>query len=125
MRVREIDHIVLIVSDVERSLAWYTDLLGMEGERVEQWRAGDAPFPSVRISDAFIIDLFAGEATGRNLDHVCFVVDRDEMEGAAADGRFDVLEGPAPRWGARGMGTSYYVSDPDGNTVELRCYDDR
>ena len=124
MRVREIDHIVLTVSDVERSLAWYTDLLGMEGERVEQWRAGDAPFPSVRISDSFIIDLFAGEATGRNLDHVCFVVDRDDVEGAATDGRFDVLEGPVPRWGARGMGTSVYVSDPDGNTVELRCYGD-
>ncbi|GLY05351.1 hypothetical protein Acsp01_57300 [Actinoplanes sp. NBRC 101535] len=37
-------------------------------------------------------------------------------------GGFDVVEGPVPRFGARGTGTSIYVSDPDGNTVELRWY---
>lgn len=122
MNVHEIDHIVLTVSDVERSLRWYTELLGLDGERVEEWRAGDAPFPSVRIGPTCIIDLFAGDRSGTNLDHVCFLVDEADVEAAAADDRFDVLEGPVPRWGARGMGSSVYVSDPDGNTVELRCY---
>jgi catechol 2,3-dioxygenase-like lactoylglutathione lyase family enzyme len=123
VRVHEMDHIVLMVGDVERSLAWYVNLLGLAGERVDEWRAGDAPFPSVRISDSCIIDLFAGERTGRNLDHLCLVVDAADVEAVAADDRFDVLEGPAPRWGARGMGTSVYVSDIDGNIVELRSYD--
>lgn len=124
MNVREIDHIVLTVSDVQRSLDWYTGLLGLEGDRVDEWRAGDAPFPSVRVHDGFIIDLFAGTPSGNNLDHFCFVVDPADVEAVAGDERFNVLDGPAPRWGARGMGTSVYVSDPDGNTVELRSYPD-
>ncbi|MGD9998656.1 MAG: VOC family virulence protein, partial [Ilumatobacteraceae bacterium] len=40
----------------------------------------------------------------------------------AASGRFDVLEGPVPRFGARGNGTSLYIRDPDGTVVELRHY---
>jgi len=123
VRVHGIDHIVLTVSDVERSLAWYVDLLGLAGERVDEWRLSEVPFPSVRLSDWCIIDLFAGEVSGQNLDHFCLVVDAADVEMVATDDRFDVLNGPVPRWGARGMGTSVYVSDPDGNTVELRSYD--
>jgi catechol 2,3-dioxygenase-like lactoylglutathione lyase family enzyme len=123
MHVRELDHIVLVVTDIERSLEWYTGLLGLAPDRVEEWRAGEVPFPSVRINAGCVIDLFAGERSGLNMDHVCLVVDRVDVEAAADDDRFDVLDGPAPRWGARGDGLSVYVSDPDGNTVELRCYD--
>jgi catechol 2,3-dioxygenase-like lactoylglutathione lyase family enzyme len=122
MQVRRLDHIVLDVADVERSLAWYTELLGLEPERVAEWRAGTVPFPSVRIDDACIIDLFAGEPTGENLNHFCLVVDPGDVEIIAADPRFDVVDGPARRWGARGDGLSVYVRDPDGNTVELRSY---
>ena len=123
MHVRELDHIVLVVTDIERSLEWYTGLLGLAPDRVEEWRAGEVPFPSVRINAGCVIDLFAGERSGLNMDHVCLVVDRVDVEAVADDDRFDVLDGPAPRWGARGDGLSVYVSDPDGNTVELRCYD--
>ena len=120
--MRGLDHIVLDVADVERSLAWYTDLLGLEPERVEEWRAGTAPFPSVRIDDACIVDLFQVAPTGENLNHFCLVVDGGDVEAIAADPRFDVVDGPARRWGARGDGLSVYVRDPDGNTVELRSY---
>jgi catechol 2,3-dioxygenase-like lactoylglutathione lyase family enzyme len=122
MRVHELDHIVLNVTDVERSLAWYRDLLGLRPERVDEWRAGEVPFPSVRISDRCIIDLFAAERTGENLDHVCLVVDPADVEAIADDERFDHVLGPVDRWGARGTGRSVYVRDPDGNTVELRAY---
>lgn len=122
MRVRQLDHIVLDVADVERSLAWYTELLGLEPERVDEWRAGTAPFPSVRIDDGCIIDLFAVEPSGENLNHFCLVVDPDDVDAIAGDDRFEVLDGPARRWGARGDGRSVYVRDPDGNTVELRSY---
>jgi catechol 2,3-dioxygenase-like lactoylglutathione lyase family enzyme len=122
MRVHELDHYVLNVADVERSLEWYTGLLGLVGERVDEWRAGSAPFPSVRVSESCIIDLFAADRSGENIDHVCFVADPDDVESIAGDARFDVIEGPVPRWGARGMGRSVYVRDPDGNSVELRCY---
>ncbi len=122
MRVHQLDHIVLTVTDVERSLAWYTSMLGLTGERVDAWRAGEVPFPSVRINDACIIDLFAGERSGVNLDHVCLVVDPVDIDAIAADDRFDRISDPVPRWGARGDGRSIYVRDPDGNTVELRSY---
>ena len=123
MRVRELDHIVLNVADVERSLAWYTNLLGLEPERVDDWRAGRAPFPSVRIGPGTIIDLFGVEPSGENMNHFCLVVESGDVDAIAADDRFVVVDGPARRWGARGDGTSVYVRDPDGNTVELRSYD--
>jgi catechol 2,3-dioxygenase-like lactoylglutathione lyase family enzyme len=123
IHVQALDHIVLNVADVERSLAWYCDVLGLPGERVEEWRAGRTFFPSVRIDASTIIDLFAAERSGENLNHFCVVVEPCDLQAVADSGRFDVVDGPATRWGARGDGTSLYVRDPDGNTVELRCYD--
>jgi catechol 2,3-dioxygenase-like lactoylglutathione lyase family enzyme len=122
MRVSELDHLVLNVADVERSLAWYTGMLGLAPERVDEWRAGEVPFPSVRISEGCILDLFQLERSGQNIDHICLVVEPADVDAVAADGRFTVLEGPVPRWGARGTGRSIYVTDPDANIVELRCY---
>jgi catechol 2,3-dioxygenase-like lactoylglutathione lyase family enzyme len=123
IHVQALDHIVLNVADVERSLAWYCDVLGLPGERVEEWRAGRTFFPSVRIDASTIIDQFAAERSGENLNHFCVVVEPCDLQAVADSGRFDVVDGPAKRWGARGDGTSLYVRDPDGNTVELRCYD--
>lgn len=123
MRIVGLDHLVLCTSDVERSLAFYCGLLGLAGERVEAWRGGDAPFPSVRIDGSTIIDLFAGERDGTNLDHFCLVVADTDLTLLAGRSDLDVVEGPVSRWGARGMGTSVYVRDPDGNVVELRTYD--
>ena len=85
-------------------------------------RAG-SPFPSVRIDDATIVDLVQLERSGQNLDHFCLVVSPIDLDALKASGRFDVVEGPARRFGAQGDGTSLYVLDPDGNTVELRFYD--
>lgn len=121
-RVRGLDHVVFNVSDVEKSIRWYTEELGLAPERVEAWRRGEVPFPSVRVDEATIIDLFAAERSGENCNHVCLVVDETDFEAAAASGRFEVVDGPARRWGARGDGTSLYVRDPDGNTIELRYY---
>jgi catechol 2,3-dioxygenase-like lactoylglutathione lyase family enzyme len=123
MHVSEIDHLVINVSDVERSLAWYTDMLGLVAERVHEWRTGQVSFPSVRVNDRFIIDLMALDRTGQNIDHICMVVDQDDVNAVAVDSRFNIVEGPVARWGARGVGRSVYVTDPDGNQVELRSYD--
>lgn len=122
LTVTGFDHVVLAVADVERSLAFYCGLLGLPGVRVEQWRRGDAPFPSVRASDITIIDLLAGAPAGANMDHLCLTVRPADLDAVAACGAFDVVDGPGPRFGARGTGTSLYVRDPDGNTVELRYY---
>ena len=121
------DHLVLRCGEVERTLAWYCDVLGLAGVRVDEWRRGEVPFPSARIDAATIIDFVAGNVGGRDhddahLDHLCLVVDSVDLAAVAASGRFEVVDGPGPRFGARGQGTSLYVRDPDGLTVELRCY---
>jgi len=122
MRVTGLDHIVITTPDVERSLAWYEGELGLRGVRVDEWRRGEVPFPSVRVNEATVIDVFQSERSGVNVDHLCLVVEPEDLDALVASGRFDVLEGPVARWGARGIGTSVYVRDPDGNLVELRHY---
>lgn len=117
-----LDHLVLVVADVERSLAWWVDEVGGAPVRVEEWRAGEVFFPSVRLSPESIIDLIPGERGGQNVDHLCVVVEPVDLQAVKDSGRFEVVDGPATRYGAQGDGTSLYVKDPDGNTVELRYY---
>ncbi|WP_018785553.1 VOC family protein [Micromonospora sp. CNB394] len=116
------DHLVLSVSDVERSLDFYCGTLGLAPVRVDRWQAEEVPFPSVRVDAGTIIDLVRGEAGGSNVDHFCLVVEPVDWQRVVDSGAFTVLTGPVPRFGARGTATSIYVSDPDGNTIELRCY---
>lgn len=122
VRIIGFDHLVFVVDDVERSLAWYGEL-GLEPVRVEEWRAGKAPFPSMRIDATTIIDFIprggqvvadtSGVGRPRNVDHICLVVEATDLSH---------LGEPGPRYGAQGDGTSVYINDPDGNTVELRYY---
>lgn len=122
LRATGLDHVVLNVADARRSVAWWCDLLGAEPLRVEEWCAGDAPFPSVRLDATTIIDLVEAERSGVNVDHLCVVVDGDDLTTVAASGRFDVVRPPARVFGAQGWGIGLYVRDPDGNVVELRRY---
>jgi catechol 2,3-dioxygenase-like lactoylglutathione lyase family enzyme len=122
LHVVGLDHVVLNVADVERSLAFYCRELGLAPERVEEWRRGEVLFPSVRVDANTILDLLATARTGENADHLCLVVEPTDLEAVKDSGRFEVVDGPATRFGARGDGTSLYVKDPDGNTVELRHY---
>jgi catechol 2,3-dioxygenase-like lactoylglutathione lyase family enzyme len=120
VQVTGLDHIVLRCADVERSLAFYVGELGLEPERQDEWRRGEAPFPSVRITPTTVIDLFGGRPDGTNLDHVCLVIEPADLDTVVAafpgSVRGDHL------FGAQGYASSVYVKDPDGNTVELRAY---
>jgi catechol 2,3-dioxygenase-like lactoylglutathione lyase family enzyme len=122
LRATGLDHIVLNVADVERSLSWYTKELGLAGVRVEKWRRGEVLFPSLRVDATTIIDLLQGERTGQNVDHVCLVVEPVDLDALAASGRFDVVAGPSRLFGARGEGVGLYIRDPDGNVIEVRHY---
>lgn len=124
MRITGLDHIVLNTADAERALAWYTGVLGLTGERVEEWRHGEAPFPSVRVDAGTIIDLFAQDRGEANLDHFCLVMPAADWEEMVEAATIPVERGPVQVFGARGMGLSVYTRDPDGNVVELRRYDD-
>jgi len=131
VKITEMDHIVLRVKDVEESLRFYTEILGMEPERVDQWRAGEIRFPSARINADTIIDFFGsdqepiGKEGVKNQDHYCMVIEKTDMEALKA--RFeaigvDIQAGPGKRWGSHGDGISLYIYDPDNNVVELRHY---
>ncbi len=113
---------MLNVADVERSLSFWCDELGLEPVRLEEWRRGEVPFVSVRIDAGTILDLFATERSGENVDHVALVVEGADLDELAVSGRFDIVRGPMEVFGARGTGQGLYVRDPDGNVIELRTY---
>ena len=122
-----LDHIVLVVADVERTVAWYERHLGLGIERIEAWREGKVPFPSLRINDDTIIDVIAGfDGRRGHLDHLCFVVSASDLaalrqEAAQVGSELHIVE-EGQRFGARGMASSVYVLDPDRLTVEFRAY---
>jgi catechol 2,3-dioxygenase-like lactoylglutathione lyase family enzyme len=125
VRVVGFDHLVLKVADVERSLAWYQGRLGLVGERVDEWRRGEVPFPSLRVDATTLIDLLAGAPTGVNVDHLCLVLAPGaDLDALAASGEVEVVgTGPVDGlFGAQGYARSLYVRDPDGTVVELRAY---
>ena len=131
VKITEMDHIVLRVKDVETSLKFYTETLGLKPERIEEWRAGKIRFPSARINADTIIDLFASDQEPidkdgvKNQDHYCMVIEKTDMEELKS--KFEAMgvgiqAGPGQRWGSHGDGTSLYIYDPDENVVELRHY---
>ena len=129
IRINALDHIVLNVADVEQSLAFYGGTLGLPAERVEAWRRGELPFPSVRINDATIIDLVAAPSDSSerrlNLAHFCLVTDSQDIDAVAREltaAGVPIETGPAVRSGARGNALSVYFRDPDQNLIELRTY---
>ena len=133
-RMTAMDHIVLNVEDIDKVLNFYTNVLGLEPERLEEFRQGKVPFPSVRINPDTVIDLFPLKepvpATSvplrTDLNHFCLVVGKEDMPGfmdhLKAHG-VTIEEGPGQRWGAHGTGISVYFSDPEKRRIEVRCYD--
>jgi catechol 2,3-dioxygenase-like lactoylglutathione lyase family enzyme len=120
VNVTGLDHIVLRCDDVEVSLTFYSEQLGLVPERVEEWRRGEVLFPSVRINPTTVIDLFAAPRVGENLDHFCVVIEPTDLDALAA--RFPGSKRADGLFGAQGFASSVYLQDPDGNTIELRSY---
>ena len=127
--IRELDHIVLRVVDLDRMIRFYTGVLGCPIERRQddiglvQLRAGSALVDLVPVHGK--LGRMGGAPPGkegRNVDHFCFRVEPfDEAAIRAHLDRFGVASGPAEaRYGAEGEGPSIYITDPEGNTVELK-----
>ena len=128
VQVIGLDHVVLRCADIDASIAFYCDELGLAPDRVEEWRRGETFFPSVRIDGTTLIDLFPappdapdpGAGAGRNMEHFCLVVEPADLDALAA--HFPDSQRADGLYGAQGLASSLYVHDPDGNVVELRSY---
>ncbi|HEX3573609.1 MAG TPA: VOC family protein [Rhodopila sp.] len=127
--IRQLDHLVLRVTDLQAIMTFYTDVLGCSVEKVQadlglyQLRAGSALIDLVPVDGPLgAMGGAAPGAEGRNLDHFCLRIEPfdgetiiDHLRAHGADPSLVMS-----RYGAEGQGPSIYVADPEGNTVELK-----
>lgn len=129
MAISGIDHVVFRVVDAGRMADFYTDVLGGRLEKVQ----ADIGLWQIRLGSALIdlvpVDGPIGRAGGappgpeaRNVDHVCLMLAHwDEAAIRAHLARHGVEVGEtALRFGATGQGPSIYITDPEGNRLELK-----
>lgn len=125
IQIRNIDHLVLRVRDIAVMRAFYCDVLGAEhiayrpSFAMSHLRVGDCMLDLVEAEKRG----FGAPQAGRlNLDHFCFRVEPFDQEAIVAHlKRHNVVLGPIrERYGAQGNGVSIYLTDPEGNTVELK-----
>ena len=119
LRVKGLDHVVLRVADMDRAISFYERVLGLHVERrlaeigLVQLRAGSSLIDLVPKTD---------DDVGRNVDHYAVRIEQMDVPALSAHlRRHGVDPGEVRRrYGAEGYGSSVYITDPDGNTVELK-----
>jgi catechol 2,3-dioxygenase-like lactoylglutathione lyase family enzyme len=120
LTVTGLDHVVLRVADLGRSIAFYGEVLGcpvereLQTPRLVQMRAGSSMID--------IVPCRPGEQPGRNMDHFAVRIAKMDVPALTAHlARHGIDAGEVRRrYGAEGYGSSIYIEDPDGNTVELK-----
>ena len=138
----ELDHAVLWVSDTQRSLHFYVEILGLEPVRAKECADGKVRFPSVRLNATTVFDLMEPKALlplvkkftggpedvgGTPINHLCISVSvseydliRSRLEAAVVT----LTSGGEDVFGAQGQAVrSTYFNDPDGNVLEIRYYE--
>lgn len=125
--VDRIDHLVLTVEDIPKTMSFYTDILGMEpvffgNERIAL-KFGKQKMNLHDINDEATPKAAKPQPGSADL---CLILDPEchlnEMIGWLRHKNVPILAGPAPRMGTLGEIKSIYIRDPDGNLVELSCY---
>jgi len=124
IQVAALDHLVLRVADLDRAIKFYGDVLGCHVER----RLDEPKLVQLRAGASMIDLVPAGPgpqpagAAGRNLDHFAVRIGTFDFAALAAHlQRHGVAVGEVRRrYGAEGYGSSLYITDPDGNVVELK-----
>jgi glyoxylase I family protein len=121
-KIAEIDHVVFRCRDQNKMLDFYTRLLGLVEERrleqigLIQLRAGHSMIDLVPEESA-------REETHKNVDHVCLGIAAADMAAVVRylkESSIELVGEIATRYGARGMGLSIYLRDPEGNVIELK-----
>jgi glyoxylase I family protein len=130
-RLMRLDHVVLWTKDPRAAVDFYSRVVGLAPVRFSEFEAGEAPFPSVRVSADSLIDLMPLEmakgSAGHPVNHVCLALSRAEYD--ALDARLQAagVDTSARRddnFGARGWAPqAFYFTDPDDNVVEVRYYE--
>lgn len=135
-----LDHVVLWTSDPRAAMDFYTRVVGLAPVRFDEYEAGDAPFPSVRVSADSIIDLMPRQgaalteamthvaaSAGHPVNHVCIAVSKaeyDELDRRLQAAGIDTSARLNHSFGAQGWAPQgYYFPDPDGNVIEARYYE--
>ena len=130
MRITVADHTNWRVKDVERSLGFYRDVLGLEPFGLDEYERGEHPLVSLRVTPDFILHLrpdptFEASSTG-GYDHLALVVEGMNLDALAehlTDAGVEIERRSENVVGARGLGGALYVRDPDGYLIELKIYD--
>jgi catechol 2,3-dioxygenase-like lactoylglutathione lyase family enzyme len=129
IHIKGLDHVVIRARDLERMIRFYCDALGCSVDK----RRDDLGLVHLRAGQS-LIDLISVEGLlgqqggappqneGRNMDHLCLQIDPFNIEEIRAHfAAFGIEVGDAQNnYGAEGYGPSVYISDPEGNTVELK-----
>lgn len=131
----DLDHIALNVVDVDRSVEFYRTIFGFLIERLDEFKSGQVPFPSARINETTLIDLFPpkmwddGEGSDgkhNNLNHFCLALDHLDWQALRerlTERGIEIYKDKTINFGAKGDGISMYFRDPDGNEIEARYYE--
>ena len=123
-----LDHVVFIIDDMEKALAFYQGVLGCQpgfsypALGMEQVWCGTELIVLWDITHPGAKDAVPPVAGGRNVDHVCIACapfDHDELRTWLAQNGVEI-EREAFHGGSRGMGSSFYIRDPFGNKLEVK-----
>lgn len=129
IHIRQIDHLVLRVTNLDAMVSFYCDVLGCAMERRQddvglvQLRAGSSLIDLVPVTGT--LGKAGGAAPGkegRNVDHFCLRVEPFDEQAIRRHLYIQGVEAgeTAMRYGAEGVGPSIYVTDPEGNVCELK-----
>ena len=129
LTIKQLDHVVLRVTDLQAMMHFYTEVIGCPVEKIQenlglyQLRAGGSLIDLVPVDGP--LGQKGGAAPGpegRNMDHFCLQVEPFDADSIIAHLKAHGAD-PAPvasRYGAKGQGPSIYVTDPEGNVLELK-----
>jgi catechol 2,3-dioxygenase-like lactoylglutathione lyase family enzyme len=129
LKIAGADHTNWRVRDLDASLSFYRDVLGLEPFGLEEYHRGERPLVSLRITEDFILHLtpdpeFERGPTG-GYDHLALVVEGaepDELAERLREENVEVERQFESITGARGKGPALYLRDPDGYRIELKFY---
>ena len=133
-KIKTLDHIVLNVIDIDAVLNFYITVLGLGPDRVEEYKTGKVKFPSVRINDLTLIDLFPlsmhgiarTNKTNDDLNHFCLVIEKKDIQNFLKHLKSHnvfIESESSNNYGARGVANSVYFRDPENRLIEVRYYD--